>query len=670
MLFFIGSSIGFSAIADDNSTDLFSLSLQELIDIQVIGPTRTRLSLSETPAAISVYTQSEIRHLGVRYLDELASRVPGFQSQRVSESSVAYSVGARGRRNNVQSSEILVIIDGRNVTDPRTGAFDALFKRYPLYGVKRIEFIRGPGSALYGANAYSGVINIETLSGNNEIIAEAGGHEHIGLTAMFARKLGDWTLDIHAKGDTTGGERYALAFERDQAAQKYITRDPNTRVLIDIKLADENTLLGFTKNYVRSTDFYVLSRANNDVNDIDTNAQQFYFRQRFNWYPDIATELSLSHIGNKIDINAELASVSDISRISAPEGTEGLFARGELDGESYQIKLHNDWVVNDQFDLQFGVEWKKEIEKKAEAATNYDLVALVEGQFPVSYFGAGSALYKVGLEGKRHISSIYGQSIYKLTDDTNFIFSARFDDFSDTGSKLNPRIGVVHMLNDNNSLKLLYGEAFRAPSLSETQLINNPVVLGNIDLTHETVKTWDLIWFYENNQNLVTANWFSNRYTHPIRAELLPQSAILKYQNVGSENSQGLEVEASRQFNERVLVRASAAYLYELPDSAFRESDLTGSFSINYERHPWDINISGVFRGKREHRFEEGRYTLSPNWQVDGNIMYHFNESVTLGVNVTNIFDSRSYSSELGNLLPYGVINPGRRADLVLSWQF
>lgn len=130
-------------------------------EMTVVSAARRTQNISEAPAAISVITEEDINASGAITIPDLLRMVPGIDVMQITASDLV--VNARGF-NKEMSNKMLVLIDGRHVYWDFYGII--LWDSFPivLEDIKRIEIIRGPGSALYGANAFSGVINIITRS--------------------------------------------------------------------------------------------------------------------------------------------------------------------------------------------------------------------------------------------------------------------------------------------------------------------------------------------------------------------------------------------------------------------------------------------------------------------------------------------------------------------------
>lgn len=149
------------AATDDFISELAQLEIEDLMTQQVTSVLRKEQTVAESPSAVYVLTQDDIRRSGHTTLPEVLRMVPGLTVSR--DSSYSWSITARGFDGN-GSAKLLVLIDGRTVYSPLfSGVFwDA--QGVVLADIKRIEVIRGPGAVSWGENAVNGVINILTYS--------------------------------------------------------------------------------------------------------------------------------------------------------------------------------------------------------------------------------------------------------------------------------------------------------------------------------------------------------------------------------------------------------------------------------------------------------------------------------------------------------------------------
>ena len=153
--------------------ELFSLSLEDLLNVKVTGASLREQNLLNIPASVNAFAAEGIARLGAQTLGDLIRFVPGFQSIR-SDDSVGSSPASRGRLVGTSAREILLIVDSVRMENWDDGGSIYSLRRFPLMGVERVEFIRGPVSQLYGSNAFMGVINVITGSKKNKLRAASG----------------------------------------------------------------------------------------------------------------------------------------------------------------------------------------------------------------------------------------------------------------------------------------------------------------------------------------------------------------------------------------------------------------------------------------------------------------------------------------------------------------
>src|SRR6266851_1561449 len=141
--------------------DFANLSLEELMKVEVTTAAKTPQTLMHTAAAAFVITQEDIRRSGATNIPQLLRSVPGIDVAQVNANT--YAISARGF-NGVYATKLLVLIDGRSVYTPLFSGVQWDLQDTMLEDIDRIEIIRGPGGTLWGANAFSGVINVITKS--------------------------------------------------------------------------------------------------------------------------------------------------------------------------------------------------------------------------------------------------------------------------------------------------------------------------------------------------------------------------------------------------------------------------------------------------------------------------------------------------------------------------
>jgi iron complex outermembrane receptor protein len=191
-----------SALAEAN---YFDLTLEQLLDTQIISASKKIETVAQAPAAIYVVTSEDILRSGVTNIPDALRMVPGVNVARADSNSWAISI--RGF-NSTLANKLLVLIDGRSIYNPVFGGVLWEAHNLLLTDIERIEVVRGPGGALWGANAVNGVINIitkHTRDTQGSLASVLYGNEESSLSARHGGIFGD-----------DGSYRvYAKAFKRD-----------------------------------------------------------------------------------------------------------------------------------------------------------------------------------------------------------------------------------------------------------------------------------------------------------------------------------------------------------------------------------------------------------------------------------------------------------------------
>ena len=196
-----------------NVLDPTTLSLEDLMNLQVTSVSKRTQKVADAAAAVFVITQEDIRRSGATSIPDALRMVPGLEVARIDENK--WAIGSRGF-NGRFDNKLLVLIDGRSVYTPLFSGVYWNVQDVVLEDVDRIEVIRGPGATLWGANAVDGVINIITKSAKATqgglVTAEAGSEERTAETFRYGAKIKDNTyyriygkyFDWYPSIDSTG----------------------------------------------------------------------------------------------------------------------------------------------------------------------------------------------------------------------------------------------------------------------------------------------------------------------------------------------------------------------------------------------------------------------------------------------------------------------------------
>ncbi len=668
-LFICSSQFSYTLHAAEYVDDFFSMSLEELMQVEITGSTLTPESLNSVPSAVTVFSHEQIKKMGLDSLDELVNLVPGFQSYRSTRSSMSISISSRGRRVGNASAEILLLIDGQRLNDPRTGG-SALVPKLPLMQIERVEFIRGPGSAVYGSNAMLGVVNIITRSGASEVGVAAGSYNRKQGYLMAAEKSGDFSVDLFAYFDKDGGDDYTLP--NTFGPGQFETDDPRELASFNLKLKWKKTRLNIQHNQAQVEEFYEQNNISNGINQRKTAISFISLKQDFDWQA-VSSFVQVSHTSSRLLTSGQLTSATAAAFLSGGAGSEPVYASADFDGyNETQLQWHNDWKIKDHNSLQFGVEFRYIDAPGTIADSNYDLGDLANRNFPIRYYGGSTRNTLVQAASTRHIIGVYTQYQQPIFDNTQMTMGLRYDHFSEIGGEFSPRLGLVQTLTPHHSVKLLYGEAFRAPTENELNLLNNPVLLGNMKLKPETVQTWDLIWLGQWSHTSFSLGYFENNFKNSIIQEDIG-GGTFQFKNANQDPSKGFEFEISHELNKHWLLRGSYTNFTEIPDSSFAEADQFASVMINYQRNMWNANLIATYFDQRM-TFVNGNnnvpLALDDYWQVYGKLIYNFTEDLRTYVQLKNLLDENYQTPNASQKLSVGTANRGREVLVGVVWAY
>jgi outer membrane cobalamin receptor len=647
------------------------MSLDELMRVDVVGSTLTPENLMKVPSSVTVFTHEEIKRMGLDTLDELMVLVPGFQSYRTSSSSLNYAYSSRGRRIMGSSAEILLVVDGQRIDEPRSSGAGGVGLKLPLTCIERVEFIRGPGAAVYGSNAMLGVINIITRSDVNEVSISYGSFNRRQAYLAASHRAGDLLIDLYGQVEADGGDDYSL--QDTFSLNRIDTGDPRELANLNLRLRWKSTELSFLHYQADIEGFYTLGALNNDFSSSSAQLSSIALKQEFTWL-SVASWARVSYRRSDLRLSSQLTPEGALAGLSFPASNDALLMTVDFaDFSEAGAQWHNDWDINTESSIQFGAELRHIHAPESIASNNFDMRDLASWSFPIRYYGELRATTPVQLKSSRDILGVYSQYQRQLSENTFLTLGLRYDDFSDIGSQLSPRFVLVQELNDHNSIKLLYGEAFRAPAESELNLANNPVELGNPDLKPETVKTWELIWVGQWAQTNISLGYFESRYDDSIARASIGIGSTRQLQNVIQEPTKGFELDLSHEPSKHWLVRASYTHLSERPDLSYREAEQLASVMVNYQNGKWNANLIAAYQGAREMPIG-GSYVnhlvLDGYWQVYGKLSYSIKGSWQTFVQAKNLLDEDFLTPAETAALIEGVQNRGREVLVGVIWDF
>jgi iron complex outermembrane receptor protein len=448
-----------SSVTADASMEQVTIALTEIV---VEGASRAPERIVEAPAAISVVPQEVLQNTSITGQAPAALQaVPGVD---VVQSGVNdFNVNARGFNSSL-NRRMLVLQDGRDLAIAFLGSQEWNGMTQPLEDLGKVEVVRGPGSALYGANAFSGVINITTPTAR----------EVVGTKLT----LGGGELETF-RGDL----RHASVFANDRIGFRinagYNRSDTYSR---SRTLADGTSL---QREYADATDQPVgLTREVRPLfgqsEDSVTGAplgdrdplKNAYGSGRLDYYLDNGSVLSVD--GGASQVQNEIF-VTGIGRVQVAKAIKP-YARVAMAADRYNVFAY--WNSRTSIDPQVSLQSGLNIEERSdifhlEGQTNWNFLGergRVVGGASVRNTRvntSGTLMNLVNDDRSDNQGSVYGQVEYKLTPQVRVVGAARVDDGDLFDTQFSPKGAVVFSPNENHSFRFSVNRAFQTPNYSE-----------------------------------------------------------------------------------------------------------------------------------------------------------------------------------------------------------
>ena len=498
---------------------LVDLDLESLLKVQVITASKFDQSVSHAPGIISVVNRDDLERFGGTTLQEILERVPGLSGTTAYFTDRSL-IAVRGDQTKINGGHLLILINGRPSREILEGGLVSdLLRAFPIRALDRIEVVKGPGSVLYGSNAFSAVVNLITLKPDRNgwslegLSTPSSGFATAGQGAYRCGELSllgslryqqkpDWNLSYRNPfpGPVPGAPNVP-------PVQYIAVPDRGTGGYLGANYRGLSLMSSFTdwqtSGFVRGT--VGESRWKRGFADLG-----YDFKVGKGWN----SNLNLTYTRNTFQIS-EFPSIARDSSEAILESTNSLTP-----------------TPRDQ--ITFGA-----------------LYSYIQGR--ELYYDAGSPI--TISNGRRSAGSWYAQMDHRLVHEVDLIGGLQANKIPNLDIDIVPRVGVIWNPSSHFNVKALYAGAFRAPSINET-LLNHPVLVGNPDLVPEKVNTLDLGVTYQRGGIQTMVTYFHSKQTHSIVIADMG-GPRLQYVNLGEATFHGVEFEGKVYFSKQLFVSGS-----------------------------------------------------------------------------------------------------------------
>lgn len=514
----------------------FAQDIETLWDIEVTTASKQEEKISDAPGIISVVTREEIEGFGGTSLWDVLNRVTSMYM--IHAGTYMWNIGSiRGQNVSVFDNHVLILLNGRPLRDGISGGLNSVFyNSFPVESIDHIEIIRGPGSVLYGTNAYSGVINIITKKADDKTALEASvtyGSFNTAIVNLGGGVKVNDDLNVNFggrffddKGTDFGGVYDGRILKPDGTVKNGSKSDTanwtkdNLSAFVGLNYKNLSFLAGYGEIF------------------------PFSFIPPIKWYWPTPEEGDAEYAGEEI---------SKMKHFFTDLGYKYEFNDKYSINGNVTYNLHK-WEGMVNFDAHGtkGLSKNPLIELAFQGSPSDKFNFIVGGLFDHNTF-EGSLFKESGSLSK---FNAYVQADYKFTI-IKLIAGAQINKAQDVDANLSPRLGAVVNFTDNLGLKVLYSSAFRSPYPQETDVYHSSY-LGNPDLSPELINTIEGQINYQNNKLQSSMTVYKSHLTDIINKIAVGDTVgyynnvpvFTSFYNEGEFDFMGVELEGKYSLNE------------------------------------------------------------------------------------------------------------------------
>lgn len=566
------------ALANDAGLDLFELPLRNLLQMEISSASGFTESNQSAAASVTRIERAHWERWGARKNLDALDGEAGIIASPTIGSGIALSI--RGYTQLLSVRGVLTLIDGVAVNDMGFGSAQYENEHITPGVLDSIELIRGPSSTLYGTDAFHGVLSLNTFSSTGDSVEAAlrlgseqysegqlrasGGHNgHYLNLALDGRHQNEW-------GQTYCDLNTGLLDERAQehragsaVVKLHNGTDETVRYQLSAYYNDNSTYEGLGGGAGLGSLYRDTSYANSEFHMLRGSLSRQWSEQA-----EVGFTTSFWHLDRA-------------SHQSLRTGISGLTQRIDRNQQQAFVRWQN--ARGDR--VFTALEYSDEhIGKATTDIYNLALEQVSSTSNPID--GTG-----------RQIASLVTQGRWQTPWQVLAIEAGlRLDDYSDAGFQPTPRLGLIYELHPQHTLKLLYGEAFRAGVGQE--LAGSLSFRGVPDLEPEELASTELVYLFSTPQSALQLTAFQSQWDNAvINIPLLndPDGYNATYANAASNNSHGLEL------------------------------------SFRHQRGPWTLQLGSSWV-QSESEYTGQAYAAFPEWMVKGELGYQLNSRTLLAL--------------------------------------
>jgi len=594
----------------------------------VVTATKTPHTLKDVPVETVVISRKDLEQSNAQNVMDALKTVPGITIAAHDDVFGTYTWRAKMRGLNFNDGYGLILVDGQRIMGSGQsggmGEYGIGLNQIPVEMIERIEVVKGPSSALYGSDAMAGVINIITTKSPDKPTARAGVSygwykvkEKVKQDGTIERPSDDGESRNSSQAYVSFGdkpfERFGYLLHYNYESAEDIRQDPiqsdrhSLMAKMDLDVTDDLNL-------------YLKSEVSDYQKAGNREEESYRISPGLEWRPSDDHFLSIKGYTYAWDF---------------VHGYPG-YSYGYKHGDTgyNQAELQYTWYISEQHALTMGGETQQQ---------------------SIDYIIDNTDGSTIRVKEDVDTYSLYGQDEINIFEDLTLVAGLRFDDHSNFGSEVNPKLSLMYNLLENTIFRASVGRAFKSPTIRQLYYDapyrhGSYYVQSNRDLKPETGLGYSASieqWFWDDRM-MANLGFFRNEVKDMVVREdtgnVYNDLPLLTYQNVEEAITQGAELLVKLNYQDFSL---TASYTYT--DSENRETgnaltyipEHNLSLAPAYEWSQYGIGISGIVSYIGEQYKDSGNSSrVDGHAVVDARLYIDLCEKARLVFQADNIFNS------------------------------
>lgn len=549
----------FSLFANDDEIGEISLSDLFNLDAQIWSVSRSEQKARKAPATAMVVSKTQIMERGYRDLSDILRDLPGFD--------IVEQAGRFGELNTIRgidgNDRFLVLVDGHRI-NPYRGTFLSMGNSLSVHDAEQVEVVYGPASVVFGADAFSAIINIVTKSRELVDAQQMSVHFGIGDDGKKDMSLNGQLPLFNGQGDLRVSVRTFSADGLDLPSfdDIYANTDngdygqPVDDRNVNIRLNYDNASFGYFQQYF------------NQGNGVPHNPALYRHTPEGKWR--LTTDVLWGSYGLELSDNSRVNfDLSYTEHIQHADSNFPKTPRQYFTGEDKTIKGSS--VLNHSFDNDFELVAGIEFES-TDSIPPYANDELFGTGNSWQFIGENERLIREVLTLSEQRQGLFAQLTMPINEQLTAFAGVRYDRSDVSDNSTNPRGGLVYQPSEDTTVKLLYGTAFQAPSLFfQYEQFSVPptglIMIPNTNLKNQKLSSYELSLTQKlGADNVLHVSVYHNDLTDLVFRGLSDETVpgfntVLQNTNIGSQTAKGMDVRLDTAISERTTAYVNYSYI-------------------------------------------------------------------------------------------------------------